>query len=51
MFYSIAFIGILPTGVLVNLIIVTYIFKLFIALLDTPFVYLVTNFIKLGDKK
>ena len=51
MFYSIAFIGILPTGVLVNLIIVTYIFKLFIALLDTPFVYLVTNFIRSGDKK
>lgn len=45
-FYGIAFFGIIPTAQLIQLILATYILKLVIALIDTPFVYFVIWFVR-----
>ena len=47
-FYGIAFFGVIPTGQLIQLIIATYLLKVVIALIDTPFVYFVIWFVKQG---
>ncbi len=39
-FANIAFIGVFPFGVVLQIIISTYVLKVFVALLDTPFMYL-----------
>ncbi len=39
-FVPIAFLGIHEASILINILITTYLIKLFVALLDTPFVYL-----------
>ncbi|POQ98463.1 hypothetical protein AU468_12785 [Alkalispirochaeta sphaeroplastigenens] len=39
-FTLIAFLGVFPAGVMVEIVITTYLFKLVVALLDTPFLYL-----------
>ena len=48
-FYGIAFFGIIPTAQLIQLILVTYILKIVIALIDTPFVYFVIWFVRRGQ--
>lgn len=48
-FYGIAFWGILPLEQLVKLIVATYILKMVIALIDTPFVYFVIWFVRRGQ--
>lgn len=45
-FYGIAFFGIVPLADLIQLIIATYLLKVVIALIDTPFVYAVIWFVK-----
>jgi uncharacterized integral membrane protein (TIGR00697 family) len=50
-FYVIAFAGILPTEALLKLILVTYILKISIAVIDTPFVYMVTSFVRRGKEE
>lgn len=45
LFISIAFYGIVPNNVLINMILSQYSIKLIIALIDTPFVYLVVKFL------
>ena len=42
-FCPIAFYGILPLTVVVEIMVTTYLFKVIVALLDTPFVYLLTR--------
>ena len=49
-FYGIAFFGIIPTAQLIQLILATYIFKVVIALIDTPFVYFVIWFVRRGQQ-
>ena len=39
-FISISFIGVYPTEVLIQIYLTSYIFKVIVALLDTPFIYL-----------
>ncbi len=39
-FYSLAFYGVIPMSILINLMVVTFIIKILIALADTPFIYL-----------
>jgi hypothetical protein len=48
-FYGIAFFGIIPTAQLIQLIFATYILKIVIALIDTPFVYFVIRFVRRGQ--
>ena len=48
-FYGITFFGIIPTAQLIQLILVTYILKIVIALIDTPFVYFVIWFVRRGQ--
>jgi uncharacterized integral membrane protein (TIGR00697 family) len=48
-FYGIAFFGIIPTAQLIQLILATYILKIVIALIDTPFVYFVIWFVRRGQ--
>ncbi len=48
-FYGIAFFGIIPTAQLIQLIFATYILKIVIALIDTPFVYFIIRFIRRGQ--
>jgi uncharacterized integral membrane protein (TIGR00697 family) len=48
-FYGIAFFGIIPTAQLIQLIVATYILKIVIALIDTPFVYFVIWFVRRGQ--
>ncbi len=48
-FYGIAFYGVIPGAELVQLIIATYFLKVLIALIDTPFVYLVIAFVRRGQ--
>jgi hypothetical protein len=48
-FYGIAFFGIIPTAQLIQLILATYILKIVIALIDTPFVYFVIWFVRRGN--
>lgn len=38
-FTLIAFVGVFPTGVLIEIIVTTYLFKAIVAVLDTPFLY------------
>ena len=45
-FYTIAFGGTVPTGILFKLIISAYLIKLCIAILDTPIVYLLVRWVK-----
>ncbi len=49
-FVPIAFIGVVPTEVLIDIIITTYIIKLLVALLDTPFIYLMVKIRPLNEK-
>jgi uncharacterized integral membrane protein (TIGR00697 family) len=49
-FYGIAFFGIVPTTQLIQLILATYILKIVIALIDTPFVYFVIWFVRRGQQ-
>jgi len=49
-FYTIAFYGLMPNEVLFTLMIGTYVLKLAIALMDTPFVYFVVWFVRSGEK-
>ncbi|MFC2947348.1 queuosine precursor transporter [Virgibacillus sediminis] len=42
-FITVAFWGIVPTGVLLGMIATQYVFKLIVALIDTPIVYLLVN--------
>ena len=49
-FYGIAFFGIIPTALLIQLIFATYILKIAIALIDTPFVYFVIWFVRRGQQ-
>jgi uncharacterized integral membrane protein (TIGR00697 family) len=48
-FYGIAFFGIIPTAQLIQLILATYVLKIVIALIDTPFVYFVIWFVRRGQ--
>lgn len=47
-FVTIAFYGTMPLGALIALILTQYTFKFIVAILDTPFVYLL---VKIGRKK
>jgi uncharacterized integral membrane protein (TIGR00697 family) len=49
-FYTIAFYGLMPTEALLTLMVGTYLLKLMIALIDTPFVYFVVWFVRAGNK-
>ena len=49
-FYGIAFAGVIPTAELIQLIIATYVLKVVIALIDTPFVYFVIWFVRRGQQ-
>ncbi len=42
-FVPIAFIGVVPNAILIDILITTYIIKLLVALLDTPFIYLMVK--------
>ena len=46
LFITIAFWGVVPNGILVNMLVTQYVIKLAIAALDTPFCYLVVYFLK-----
>ncbi|WP_048601857.1 queuosine precursor transporter [Rubeoparvulum massiliense] len=48
-FTTVAFIGVYPTDVFIDIIITTYVIKWFVALLDTPFVYLARNLFRRGQ--
>ncbi len=50
-FYGIAFYGVIPVDELVKLIIATYLLKIVIALIDTPFVYFVIWFVRRGQER
>lgn len=50
-FYTIAFYGLMPTEALLTLMVGTYVLKLMIAVIDTPFVYFVVWFVRTGDQK
>ena len=45
-FITIAFWGIVPTGILTNMLLTQYIIKLVIAACDTPFCYLLVALLK-----
>ena len=45
-FITIAFWGIVPTGILANMLLTQYIIKLAIAAVDTPFCYLLVGLLK-----
>ena len=45
-FITIAFWGVVPAGILVNMLISQYIIKLVIAAADTPFCYLLVGLLK-----
>ena len=45
-FVSIAFIGIFPFGILIEIFITTYILKVIVAVIDTPFVYLAKRYVE-----
>ncbi len=45
LFTLVAFIGVFPAGVLVEIVVTTYILKAIVALLDTPFLYIATRLI------
>lgn len=45
-FTLVAFLGVFPVGVVLEIIITTYLFKAVVALLDTPFLYLAVRYIK-----
>ncbi|MEM0912644.1 MAG: queuosine precursor transporter [Pseudomonadota bacterium] len=49
-FYTIAFYGLMPNEALFTLMLGTYLLKLIIAIIDTPFVYFVVWFVRAGDK-
>lgn len=40
LFFTLAFYGVIPTNILINIMMVTFGIKIFIALADTPFIYL-----------
>ena len=42
-FTLLAFVGTVPGGVLIEIVITTYVFKLLVAVLDTPMIYLLTR--------
>ena len=43
MFTLLAFAGSVPTAVLIEIVITTYVFKLLVAILDTPMIYWLTR--------
>jgi uncharacterized integral membrane protein (TIGR00697 family) len=45
LFTLVAFIGVYPAGVLIEIVVTTYILKAIVALLDTPFLYVATRLI------
>lgn len=45
LFTLVAFVGVFPAGVLVEIVVTTYILKAIVALLDTPFLYIATRLI------
>lgn len=49
LFITIAFWGIVPTNVLLGMIITQYVFKLCVAIIDTPFAYLVVKMAKRSE--
>ncbi|MDA0979562.1 MAG: queuosine precursor transporter, partial [Proteobacteria bacterium] len=49
-FYGIAFYGIIPGMQLIELVIATYLLKIVVALIDTPFVYFVIWFVRRGQQ-
>ena len=49
-FYGIAFFGVVPFNQLIQLIVATYLLKIVIALIDTPFVYFVIWFVRRGQE-
>lgn len=42
-FTLLAFVGTVPGGVLIEIVVTTYVFKLLVAILDTPMIYLLTR--------
>ena len=48
LFFSLAFWGVVPFGVLVNIILTGYAIKIIVALLDTPFMY--ASYFVIGEK-
>ncbi|GAA0321107.1 queuosine precursor transporter [Oceanobacillus oncorhynchi] len=51
LFITIAFWGIVPTGVLIGMIVSQYIWKVMVAIIDTPFVYLLVRCIRKYEVK
>lgn len=51
LFIIIAFTGMVPVDVLVGIILTQYVFKLIIALVDTPFVYLLVKWARTKENK
>lgn len=49
-FYTIGFYGLMPIDALITLMFGTYVLKLGVALIDTPFVYLVVWFVQAGNR-
>ncbi len=46
LFITIAFIGVIPTNVLLNMIVAQYVIKIVIAIVDTPLCYLMVHLLK-----
>ena len=51
LFVTIAFAGVYPMEVFLNILLTTYLFKAIVALLDTPFMYLSRKIVPLGEKQ
>jgi uncharacterized integral membrane protein (TIGR00697 family) len=47
-FVAVAFIGVFPIGVLLEILLTTYVLKLIVAAADTPLVYLATHWLRRG---
>jgi len=50
-FITVAFYGVVPLEVLLNMIVSQYIVKVAIALIDTPFIYVATNLAKVFSER